>query len=84
MNTQANTAASVETIKADPIATTLLQLIRDAAAAEAVPVVAALRGTLAAHPTVTRVGFKHAAIAAGINWRTARNTFDRVRNELAA
>lgn len=65
--------------KADPVATTMLGLIRAVADKEQVPVVAALRGTLAAHPKVTRVGFKHAAIAVGINWKTARNTYDRVQ-----
>jgi hypothetical protein len=68
--------ASIE--KADPVSTTMLIALRDAAATEEVRVTHALRATLAAHPAATRVAFKHAAILVGINWRTARNTFDRV------
>lgn len=64
--------------KADPVATTLLQMARAEASREGIRVVDALRSTLLAHPRVSRVGFKHAAIAAGINWRTARNVYDRV------
>lgn len=70
--------ATISVEKADPVAATMLLSLREAAETEAVRVTHALRATLAAHPDATRIAFKHAAIVAGINWRTARNTFDRV------
>jgi len=66
-------------MKAHPEATTFLSLVHDAAAQEGIRVTHALREAIRAYPDATRVSLKHAAIAAGINWRTARNVYDRVQ-----
>ena len=66
--------------KADPVAVTFLQDLRNLAVANEITATEALRRTLQAFPKVSRVGLKHAAILVGINGRTARNTYDRVIN----
>lgn len=40
-----------------------------------------LRNGLAAFPQITRIQFKHSAIAAGFNGLTARNLFDRINKK---
>jgi hypothetical protein len=63
--------------KAHPESTTFLQLVRESAGQDGIRVSEALRAAIQAFPDATRISLKHAAIAAGINWRTARNVWDR-------
>lgn len=64
----------VNETKVHPEAATFLQWVTET---EKVTVAEALRATMTAYPDVTRVSLKHAAAAAGINWKTARNVWDR-------
>lgn len=79
-------AATINTIpaksidKADPAALALFLAMREVAASQEITATEAVRQVLAKCPRASRIGVKHAAICAGINARTARNTFDRIAN----
>lgn len=64
--------------KAHPAALVFLCSVAKTARKDQVRATEAVREAIRAFPDATRIGIKHAAIAAGINARTARNTFDRV------
>jgi len=64
--------------KADPKALTFLMNLRAVAVPGEITATEAVRQTIVKFPSASRIGVKHAAMLAGINARTARNTFDRV------
>lgn len=65
--------------KADTTVLNFLTGLRAEAVTKEITATAAVRQAIEKFPTATRIGVKHAAIAVGINARTARNTFDRVK-----
>jgi len=64
--------------KADPKALSFLLNLRALAKTEQITATEAVRQAIVQCPRATRIGVKHAAMIAGINARTARNTYDRV------
>lgn len=62
--------------KVDPVLVTYLE-----GAPKAQKPAVTLRDALAKFPGVTRIQFKHSAIAAGFNGLTARNMFDKVNKK---
>lgn len=65
--------------RAHPAAAIFLQSVSMEAKTDEVRATEAVREAIRAFPDATRVGIKHAAIVAGINGYTARNTYDRVQ-----
>ena len=70
---------TANTAKADPKAFEFLMTLRALAAKEQITATEAVRQAIQQCPRATRIGVKHAAMLAGINARTARNTYDRCR-----
>ncbi len=66
-------------MKADTNVLEFLSTLRQEAVAKEITATEAVRAAIVRFPKATRIGVKHAAIAVGINARTARNTFDRVK-----
>lgn len=75
MTKQANTKSIA---KADADVLEFLKNLRKVAVAQSITATEAVREAIVLFPKASRIGVKHAAILAGINARTARNTFDRV------
>ena len=67
-------------MKADTTVLNFLTSLRAEAVKKEINATSAVRLAIEKFPDATRIGVKHAAIAVGINARTARNTFDRVKN----
>lgn len=65
-------------VKADEAVLQFLLETRKVAATQSITATEAVREAIVLFPEASRIGVKHAAILAGINARTARNTFDRV------
>jgi hypothetical protein len=76
MNRNLNTKSAA---KADAAAVEFLMGLRKVAAEQQITATEAVREAIVV-TGASRIGIKHAAILAGINARTARNTYDRVCN----
>lgn len=64
--------------KADSAVLQFLIETSKVAAEQRITATEAVREAIVLFPEASRIGVKHAAILAGINARTARNTYDRV------